>query len=78
MWMKTPTTQLFAMHARMLKAQKDGGDFDLTIRDLMEIWNYPTSTSSARYHIPKLIEMGLVKVKCTGRRHVYRAVDIQR
>lgn len=68
---------LIDMYKKMLKAQRDGGDFDLTVRDLCLIWNYPTSTSSAVYHIPKLIDMGLVKCKpaSTGGHKRYRAIE---
>jgi hypothetical protein len=73
---KTTESKLLELHEKMLKAQKDGGDFDLTIRDLMMIWGYPTSTSAARYHLPRMVELGLVKYRIRGTRHrTYRAVE---
>jgi hypothetical protein len=63
------------LYALMLNEQKRGGDFDLTIRDLMIVWKIPTSTSHVRYYLLKMVEKGLVKFRVRGSYRTYRAIE---
>ena len=65
------------MHKKALAAQRAGGDFDLTLRELMGIWSLG-STSAVSYHVQRFVEMGLFRTRQVGKRaHAYRAVDPQ-
>lgn len=64
------------LHHDMLQAQKAGGDFDLSFRELMQVWKL-SSTSAVDYQLQRLLKCGLVKCKDHGRYKNYRAVTTE-
>ncbi len=64
------------LHEAMLQAQTDGGGFDLSFRELMDIWKLG-STSAVDYQMQRLLQAGLVKYKDRGRYRIYRAVEVR-
>lgn len=68
----TPGHDNRSLFRKMRQAQKSNGGFDLTVRELMEIWGYG-STSAVGFALRRLEEAGLVISKKFGKATRYRA-----
>lgn len=66
-----PGHDIKTLFRKMKRAQKSSGGFDLTVRELMEIWGY-ASTSAVHYALQRLEKAGLVISKRFGKSTRYR------
>ena len=71
MFKKLPKQHYYTKYNLMVSAQAAHGGFTLTVRELMEIWGYH-STSSVAYCLQQMFKHGFLHRRQYGPQYKYR------
>ena len=71
MFNKLPKEHYFTKYSLMVAAQANNGGFTLTMRELMTLWGYH-STSSVAYCLDRMFKQGFLHRKQYGKTYKYR------